>query len=95
MFDQVMVNLGLLFKHILQGQIFKWDIQTQQPNATNQVPRSLTFRFQKYLSVLPYMGKVGLCQPRIIICENLVEPKFLMLHTMSQTIGLLISEMIS
>ena len=29
--------------------------------------------------------KVGLGQPRIIICENLVEPTFPMLYTMSKT----------
>ena len=29
--------------------------------------------------------KVGLGQPRIIICLNIVEPTFPMLHTMSQT----------
>ena len=29
--------------------------------------------------------KVGLGQTRIIICDNLVEPTFPMMHTMSQT----------
>ena len=30
--------------------------------------------------------KVGLCQSRIIICENFVEATFPILHTMSQTL---------
>ena len=50
----------------------------------------VSFMYQKYSKCLTIYGhgghcKVGLGQPRIIICENLVEPTFPMLYTMSKT----------
>ena len=49
----------------------------------------LPLGFIKYFKCFTIYGHgghciVGLGQPRIIICESLVEPTFPMLHTMSQ-----------
>ena len=88
-FDQVMVNLGLL--SIIFCKV-KYSNEIYRPNNLKQQTKCQghwalgSIKYFKRITIYWHGShcKVGLDQPRIIICEYLVEPTFPMLHTMSQ-----------